>query len=87
MTRKTLLGLWCLLLLVGITLSGLSSYAQTLGPRITQQVDERAYVTLTGNTRPEAQSAINYRGPVAAATPIDHVSSLPPALSRAGAGG
>src|ERR1035438_8247432 len=72
MTRKILLGLCCLLLLVFLTTSGLSSYAQTQ-PRITQAIDERAYVTLYGNTRPEAKNAINYRGPVAAAMPIDHM--------------
>src|ERR1022692_228960 len=89
MTRKSLLGLWCLLLLVFITTSGLSSYAQSRnsqknneasvvphspdGPRITQAIDERAYVTLYGNTRPEAKNAVNYRGPVAAAMPIEHM--------------
>src|ERR1039458_9436666 len=71
MTRKSLLGLWCLLLLVLITTSGLSSYAQSRnhntqiinhpdGPRITQAINERAYVPLTGNTRPEAKNIVNY---------------------------
>jgi Pro-kumamolisin, activation domain len=72
MTRKILLGFWCLLLLVFIASSGLSSYAQGAQPRITQQIDERAYVTLTGNTRPEA-NVLNYRGPVSAVFPVDHI--------------
>ena len=90
MTRKSLLGLWCLLLLVFITTSGLTSYAQSPnhnrqkineanvvlhspdGPRITQAIDERAYVPLPGNTRPEA-NAVTYRAPVAANLPVDHI--------------
>ena len=69
MTRKTSLTARCVLLAF-IALFGVSSYAQS---RITQQVDERAYVTLNGNTRPEAKNVVNYRGPVSAALPIDHM--------------
>jgi hypothetical protein len=46
---------------------------QPVGPRITQAIDSRAYVTLTGNTRPEAANTLNYRGPVSAVFPIDHM--------------
>jgi len=41
--------------------------------RITQNIDERVYVPLSGNTRPEAKNAVNYRGPVAASMDIDHI--------------
>ena len=43
------------------------------GPRITQAIDERTYVPLSGNTRPEARNFANYRGPAAAELPIDHM--------------
>ena len=65
MSKKSLLGLWCVLLLGFIISSAIASNARTARtqedsgaypqPRITQQIDPRAYVTLTGNTRPEAQ--------------------------------
>ncbi len=87
MTKKTLLTLWCVLLLALITASSLCSYA--LGAsnlnsqkptlqvqptqRITQAIDERVYVPMAGNTRPEAQNAVNYKGPVAASMNIDHI--------------
>ncbi len=75
MRRTTLLGLCCVLFLILITTFSLASYGQSVaaGPRITQQIDERAYVTLQGNTRPEAMSAINNRGPVSATLPMDHM--------------
>jgi hypothetical protein len=85
MTRKSLLGLWCVLLLALIATS-LPAYGRTApnptmqsgneagsGPRITQAVDEHAYVTLPGNTRPEAKNAINYRGPASATMHINHI--------------
>ena len=75
MSRKTLLGLCCVLFLILITTFSLASYGQSVaaGPRITQQIDERAYVTLKGNTRPEATNALLYRGPVSATLPMDHM--------------
>lgn len=84
MTRKSLLGLWCVLL-VALIATSLPAYGRTApnltqsgnevgpSPRITQAINENAYVPLAGNTRPEAKNAVNYRGPVAAALPIDHI--------------
>ncbi len=85
MTRKSLLGLWCVLLLAWLT-TPLLSYGRTAphpiaqsgdevgsGPRITQAIDPRAYVTLPGNTRPEATNAAYYRGAVSATSPIEHM--------------
>jgi len=76
MTRKSLLGLCSALVLTLLTTS-LYSFAQRGeslgGPRIRQQIDDRAYVTLKGNTRPEAMNAVNYRGPLEANHPIDHI--------------
>ena len=87
MTKKTLLVLSCALLLALITASSLCSYA--LGAtnlnsprittqvqptqRITQNIDERVYVPMSGNTRPEAKNAANYRGPAAANMEMEHI--------------
>jgi len=87
MTKKTLLVLSCVLLLALITASSLCSYA--LGAtnlnsprittqvqptqRITQNIDERVYVPMSGNTRPEAKNAANYRGPAAANMEMEHI--------------
>ena len=87
MTKKTLLALWCVLLLALVTAFSLCSYAlgasnlnspkSTLQvhptQRITQNIDERVYVPLAGNTRPEAKNAVNYRGPAAANMELDHI--------------
>ncbi|HUK73868.1 MAG TPA: MBG domain-containing protein [Candidatus Bathyarchaeia archaeon] len=87
MTRKSLLGLWCVLLLTFITAFSLISYARTAPnpavqqgpdylvptPRITQAIDLRNYVTLHGNTRPEAANAVGYRGPAEAVLPMEHM--------------
>ena len=79
MSRKTLLGLCGVLLLALITTTSLYSFAQTTGrnnepagPRITQQIDPRAYVTLPGNMRPEVNST-TFRGEVSAVTPMNHL--------------
>ena len=83
MTRKSLHGLWCVLLTTLITCSALSSYARTAAnfqgggdvrptPRITQPINEN-YVTLYGNTRPEAKYAVGFSGPANAAMPIEHI--------------
>ena len=45
------------------------------GPRITQQIDENKRVTLTGNTRPEANAAFD-RGAVSDAFDVDHMFLL-----------
>lgn len=42
---------------------------------ITQVIDDNKRVTLTGNTRPEA-NATNDRGPVAASLPVQHMQLL-----------
>ena len=83
MTRKSLLAVWCLTLLTFIASFSLPSYAAspnlqsvssvTPTPRITQAIDPRAYVSLPGNTRPEAASAVGYKGPASAAMPIEHI--------------
>ncbi len=85
MTRKSLLGLWCVLLLAFVATS-LLAYGRTApnpitqngnevgpSPRITQAIDESAYVILRGNTRPEAKNAVNFVGPANAAMPIEHI--------------
>jgi len=83
MTRKFLLGLWCVLLLTFITTFSLISYARTASnpqsgyevgptPRITGPINE-AYVTLRGNTRPEAKYSGYYVGPANAAMPLEHM--------------
>jgi Pro-kumamolisin, activation domain/MBG domain (YGX type) len=71
MTRRRLFGLWCFLLSALVTSGSLAAYAQS-SPRITQAIDQRAYVTLSGNTRPEANT-LNVRGPLAASYPVDHI--------------
>jgi hypothetical protein len=87
MTKNNLLVLSCVLLLALITASSLCSYAlgasnlnspkitSQVQPtqRITQAIDERVYLPLSGNTRPEAKNAANYRGPAAASMNIDHI--------------
>ncbi len=87
MTKKTLLVLSCVLLLALITASSLCSFAlgatnlnspritSQVQPtqRITQNIDERVYVPLSNNTRPEAKNAVNYRGPVAASMEMEHI--------------
>jgi hypothetical protein len=90
MTKKTLLALWCVLVLAFVTASSLCAYAQAQNlvtqkinaaihtpvqptQRITQAIDEHAYVPLPGNTRPEATNAVNYRGPLEATFPVDHI--------------
>ncbi len=84
MTRKSLLGLWCVLLLALIATS-LPAYGRTApnltssgngagpSPRITQAINENAYVPLAGNMRPEATNVVNYRGPVAPSLEMDHI--------------
>jgi Pro-kumamolisin, activation domain len=84
MTRKSLLGLWCVLL-VALIATSLPAYGRTAphltqsgnevgpSPRITQAINENAYMPLAGNTRPEAKNAVNYRGPVAASLEMDHI--------------
>ena len=59
--------LWAFLITCALT-----SYAQSQ-PRITQQIDNRAYVPLPGNVRPEAKDAAYDRGPVAEHSVIDHM--------------
>lgn len=68
--------MWCAFALAFITLASLVSYAATAPqaqPRITQPIDNHVYVTLHGNTRPEAKNTAAYRGPVAAETPVNHI--------------
>ena len=68
--------MWCAFALAFITLASLVSYAATAPqaqPRITQPINNHVYLTLPGNTRPEAKIAALYRGPVAAETPVDHI--------------
>ena len=71
MRNKSLLIVLALLWAFFTTCS-VTSYAQS-APRITRQVDERAYVTLPGNTRPEAKVAAYDRGPVANSFVVDHM--------------
>ncbi len=84
MTRKSLLGLWCVVLLAFLTSVALTSYAATTPKlqnnngaeptaRITQPIDPNAYVILRGNTRPEARVAGYFQGPANAAMPIEHM--------------
>ncbi len=40
---------------------------------ITRQIDEKNLVTLAGNTRPEARTVANDRGPVADSFPMEHL--------------
>ena len=68
--------MWCAFALAFITLASLVSYAATAPqaqPRITQPINNHVYLTLPGNTRPEAKTAASFRGPLAAETPIDHI--------------
>ncbi len=75
--------MWCVLLLALITTTALTSFARTAPPqdgsgayptpRITQEINPHAYITLPGNTRPEADNAVFYKGPASAAMPIDHI--------------
>ncbi len=71
MTRRNLFGLWCFLMSAMVIVGSLAAYAQS-SPRITQAIDQRSYVTLSGNTRPEA-NVLNSNGPVAATLPVDHI--------------
>jgi len=76
MRRKSLLAMGCVLALAFITMASLVSYAANAPvqqPRITQPIDEHVYVPLVGNTRPEAMNAVYYRGPLDAATPVNHM--------------
>ncbi len=83
MRRKSLLGMWCVLLLTLITTTALTSFARTAPPqdgsgvyptpRITQEINPHAYIYLPGNTRPEAKNATFYRGPAAATLPVEHI--------------
>ncbi len=90
MTKKTLLTLWCVLVLAFVTTSSLCSFAQghnlvaqkinasvqtPVQPtqRVTQAINEHSYVMLPGNTRPEATNAVNYRGPLEATFPVEHI--------------
>lgn len=95
MTRKSLLGLWCFLFVAFITTFSLASYAGAPNlqsgssvsptPRITQAIDPRNYVTLHGNTRPEAANAVGYKGAASVAMPVEHMLgffSAPPSRSR-----
>ena len=82
MTKKTLLSLWCVLMLALITAFSLCAYAAApnlnnhapaqVGPRIHQNIDESVYVPMSGNTRPEA-TAVNYRGPASPGLQMDHI--------------
>ena len=67
--------LWLLAALSLTILVILSATAFAQGPqaRITQQIDNRVYVPLPGNVRPEAASAKNIRGPVANDLNVDHI--------------
>ena len=71
MRKKSLL-LALVLLWTFVMTCALTSYAQSQA-RITQQIDNRAYVSLPGNVRPEAASAVNVRGPVATDLRLDHM--------------
>ncbi len=80
MTKRTPLGVWCVLLMAFITISALFSYARGASDpvsagRITQQIDESKVVRLAGNTRPEANIK-NDRGPVSDVLDIDHMFLL-----------
>ena len=70
--RKKSLALTLVLLWTFVMTCALTSYAQSQA-RITQQIDNRAYVSLLGNVRPEAASAVNVRGPVATDLRLDHM--------------
>jgi len=61
-----------ILIMTFIATCALTSSAQPQ-PRITQQIDNRTYVTLGGNVRPEATLADNIRGMVANDHPVDHL--------------
>ena len=52
--------------------SSLSAFAQKGNPRLTQRIDEARRITLSGNTRPEANAA-NDRGAVAGQFPLEHM--------------
>ncbi len=71
MRRRKLFGLWCFLLSALVVASSLAAYSQS-SPRITQAIDQRSYVALSGNTRPEA-NVLTSRGPVANTLPVDHI--------------
>ncbi len=71
MRNKSPLVLLLVLCALLITCAG-TSYAQSQ-PRITQQVDNRAYVPLPGNVRPEAKNPALVTGAVPSTQSIDHM--------------
>ncbi len=75
MTRKTPLGVWCMLfalIAMSVTFAHAAASTSIGGARITQQIDESKLVTLARNTRPEA-NRMNDRGRVSDSWDADHI--------------